>query len=120
MMKETQYGVSQNVLYDSRYKAIPVTIDAEQVTAVEGKKLVPAGTLILGVDGSVFDNRDSKAQPTSATGEIDGVLLHDVDVTDGDAIAAIVYAGSIWANKVNPSVTANVRTKLNQIKFITE
>lgn len=119
-MRETEYGVAKNVLYDSRYKAIPVTIDSEKVTAVEGRKIVEAGTLILGVDGSVFDDRKSKAEPTSASGEIDGVLLYDVDVTDGDARGALVYAGSIWANKVQPNVTANVKAKLNQIKFITE
>lgn len=119
-MREQEIGVTKEILYDSRYKAIPVTIDAEQVDAVDGKKIVEAGALILGVDGSVFDDRSSKAQPTTASGEIDGVLLYDVDVTHGDATGSLVYAGSVWANKVEPSVTTNVKTKLNQIKFITE
>lgn len=119
-MRETEISVSQEILYDSHYKAVPVTIDAEQVDAVDGRKIVPAGTLILGVGGSVFDDRSRKAQPTTASGEIDGVLLHDVDVTHGDAGGSLVYAGSVWANKVQPSVTANVKSKLNQIKFITE
>lgn len=113
-----EIGVSKEVLYDANFKAIPVTIDADKIT---GEKVVKAGTLLKGVDGSVFDDRTTLAEPADADGDIDGVLLYDVDVTDGNATGSLVYHGTLWANKVNDgTVNENVKEKLNQIKFITE
>lgn len=117
-MRNVEIGVSKEVLYDADFKAIPVTIDAEKVT---GDKVVKAGTLLKGVDGSVFEDRSLLVEPADADGEIDGVLLYDVDVTDEDKEGSLVYNGTLWTNKVNEGdVTANVKEKLNQIKFITE
>lgn len=121
-MKTETFGTSKEVLYDAEYKAVPVTIDSESVTAEDGKRVLEAGTLVRGDGASIFDDRGVKVVAgTTADTNLDGVLLYDVDVTDGDAAGACVYAGTLWANKVNGgNVPAEVRDQLNQIKFITE
>lgn len=119
MMNTTEFGTSKNVLYDGIYKAVPVTIDSENVTAVDGKKVMPAGTLIKGASASVFTDREQNAVATTgASGDIDGILLYDVDVTDGDAPGSCVYHATVWADKVEATISANVRSKLNQITFV--
>ena len=108
-----EIGVSKEVLYDADFKAIPVTIK-------QGNDL-KAGTLLSGVGGSVFDDRTLLAEPADVEGNIDGVLLYDVDASEENREGSLVYAGSLWANKVNGGdVTAEIKEKLNQIKFITE
>ena len=108
-----EIGVSKEVLYDADFKAIPVTIK-------QGNDL-KAGTLLSGVGGSVFDDRTLLAEPADVEGNIDGVLLYDVDAGEENREGSLVYVGSLWANKVNGGdVTAEIKEKLNQIKFITE
>lgn len=120
-MRDLEFGTSKEILYSADFQAIPVTLDAENVDVVDGKKVLKAGTLLTGAEGSLFDDRTDKAVETSgATGDIDGVLLYDVDLTYGDRAASLVYVGSVWANKVQANVTNNVKNKLNQIKFISE
>lgn len=127
-MTSRTFGVSKEVLYDSIYKAVPVTVDAEEVEAENGKKILPAGTLLKGANASVFDNREEKVvaanindlEGEGAEGFVDGVLLYDVDVTDGDAPASLVYNGTVWAQKVLPEVNDVVREQLTQIKFVQE
>lgn len=119
-MKSTQIGVSQEILYDSRYKSVPVTVASEQVTATDGRKVLKAGTFIKAETGSIFDDRSQRVVETAGTsGAIDGILLYDVDVTDGDAVGACVYNGTVWANKVGTgNITANMRTQLPQVTFV--
>lgn len=118
-MNRTTYGTSKEILYDGIYQAIPVTVDAESVEAVDGKKVVPAGTLIKGAVASVFaDRSQSVVATTGASGDIDGILLYDVDVTDGDAPGSCVYNATVWEDKIQNNVTANVRNKLPKITFI--
>lgn len=127
-MTSRTFGVSKEVLYDSIYKAIPVTVDADEVDAENGKKILPAGTLLKGANNSVFDNREEKVvvaniddlEGEDAEGFVDGVLLYDVDVTDGDAPASLVYNGTVWAQKVLPEVNDAVKEELPQIKFVQE
>ena len=108
-----EIGVSKEILYDADFKAIPVTI-------VKGNDL-KAGELLSGIGGSVFDDRSLLAEPADVEGDIDGVLLYDVDATEENKEASLVYAGSLWANKVNGGeITAEIKEKLNLIKFITE
>lgn len=120
-MKNIEIGVSKEILYDADFKAIPITIDGAKVTDVDGKKVVKAGTLLKGVGGSAFEDRSLLVEPADPEGDIDGVLLYDVDVTHENREGSLVYNGTLWANKVNGgNVTAEIKEQLNQIKFITE
>ena len=47
------------------------------------------------------------------------VALHDVDLTDGDSVVACVFKGTLREDKCNGgTVDANVKSKLNLIKFV--
>jgi len=60
---KTQYGNKYEILkYPKHYIAVAVTVDATGVSAgADGKKIVPAGTVIGGSRKSVLENLDEKA-----------------------------------------------------------
>ena len=119
MAKQT-IGQAKQILHDIKYKAITVTVadDIEGLETVNGRKVVPAGTLLVGQDGSVFANRQTLVEVADAAeGDIDGVLLNDVDVSDGPQVAALVYAGTIYSDKV-VGYTEAVDAKLPRIQFV--
>lgn len=115
-------GSTKEVLDNADYNAISVTVSASNGGDVttNGQKVVPAGTLLTGVNGSLFKNRNQKAVPVTdvAASIIDGVLLNDVDVTDGDATGALVHRGTIRSDKTI-GYTAEVDAKLPRIQFVT-
>ena len=93
---QTEYGTSKDILFNlDPYTARPIMVEDDGVEANEnGRKIVPAGTLI-GMDG--LKHNDANARY---------VLLKDVDVTHGPAAGAGVYRGTIDISKlpevVNP------------------
>lgn len=83
------------------------------------KKIVKAGTPLTG-------NLDARTTPFTAANadgsDVVGVLLHDVDVTVGDANGEIVIFGFINMNRIDTTTQAKINTtiqgKLPMIKFI--
>ena len=90
---QTTYGNKKGILrFPDHYVAVPVTVDDSGVTANgDGKKIVPAGTL---VGGGVLADPTAKvaALNTAAT---EGVLMEDADVTYGPAPAAMMLHGFV-------------------------
>ena len=84
----------------------------------DGKKIVKAGTPLA---GSV-EARDTAFTVAGADGTPCGVLLHDVDVTEGTANAQFVIFGFVDATKLDESVaamlTTEMKAKLPKITFI--
>ena len=81
----------------------------------EGKKVLKAGTPVGGAD--VLTNRQSVlVQNTEAP---QGVLLHDVDVTKGQANATLVVEGTIDIEKLDEEVKALVNTASANLKKVT-
>lgn len=87
----------------------------------DGKKIAKAGTPLTGnltARGTAF----VKASTTSGVSNAVGILLHDVDVTDGTKNAQVVVFGFIDLNKlesdVQELVTAEVKTALRMIQFV--
>lgn len=85
----------------------------------EGRTILPAGIPVGGAD--LIANR--QAVLTVNSEEPQGVLLHDVDVTDGQANATLVLQGIIDLEKVeepakNMLFGAVQAQKLNSIKVI--
>lgn len=87
----------------------------------DGKKIVKAGTPISGsleARGTAF----VKASTTEGVSNATGILLHDVDVTDGTKNAQVVVFGFIDLNKLDSAVqelvTAEVKTALRMIQFV--
>ena len=112
------------ILHNLDYEAISVTVDKSTTgTVVEnGRKILKAGTVVAGDGKSIFEDRTKKVKKltnaVSAT-YVDGILLHDVDVTDEDVTVAIVYRGTVREDRCeNGTIDANVKAKLNHIQFV--
>lgn len=116
-MKTTTITVSREILYDSDYKAVPVTIDSQKVTAEEGKKVLKAGTLLKGDGAKLLEDRTVSAVKANQN-DAEGILLYDVDATDANAFGAMVYHGTVWADKVNDGQVTTVKSRLPQITFV--
>ncbi|HEQ9014786.1 TPA: head decoration protein [Streptococcus pyogenes] len=115
-MNKRKVITSKEILHNLDYEAISVTLDSEKI----GKKVVPAGTVLAGVSVSVFKDRKQKVKTVTneevTTKEyVDGILLTDVDVTNGDATGACVYRGTINADKLADSSVAENYEDLEEV-----
>ena len=54
----------------------------------------------------------------TGTGDVDGILLNSVDVTDGEATGALLLAGFVDLDKINIEPSTNFKTKLPMIAFL--
>ena len=106
----------KNILkFPDHYVAMPVTVSDVGVSAnADGKKIVPAGTII---GGGFLTSLTTPAVKTNATGA-EGVLFDDVDVTYGPAAGAAILHGFIALDKLPEAPAAAAKTELNMIKFI--
>ena len=97
-----------------------VTVDSTGITAnADGKKIVPAGTIVGGKNGSVLldgnevvVNKNSKnaSSSTAETNGAEGILLNDVDVTYGNEAGAMLLHGFIDLKKLpEPPVADDYR-----------
>ena len=99
---QTNYGTSIDILFNlDPYTARPIMVSDEGVTAVDGKKIVKAGS-ILDVDGAIVNDETARY-----------VLLKDIDVTYGPAAGAGVYKGTLDEAKIeaNTEVTISAEAK---------
>lgn len=117
----TTIGSTKEILDNADYNAVSVTVSATDGGTVDkaGHKVVPAGTFLVGKAGSIFKDRNQSAVPVTdvvASG-IDGVLLNDVDVSDGDAPGALVHRGTVRSDKT-VGYTDAVDAKLPRIQFV--
>lgn len=112
------YGTRKTILVDEfNSTALPCMVANTGITAgSDGKKMVLAGTPIYG---------DKLARNTaftvSAAKEGDkpiGVILHDVDVTNGTANSQFVIFGFIDITKVDSSVVSALKTAEPDLKMI--
>ncbi|VTT01634.1 head decoration protein [Streptococcus dysgalactiae] len=122
-MIKRKVTTSKEILHNLPYEAISVTLDSGTIS----KGVVPAGTVLAGVSGSVFKDREQKVK-TVTNGEVSGkedicgILLYDVDLTNGDAAGSCVYRGTINADKLADTSIAEhyeeLAKKLPHIVFI--
>lgn len=103
---------------------ISVLVNNTGVTAdANGRKIIKAGTPV-GASANVLDIRNTvlSVTNTSATGEnAQGVLRHDVDVTDATspavANATLIVRGEVDSSKC-PTIVAEAKTALTHIIFV--
>lgn len=132
MIQKTSYpnNPKQIMLADSQMVSFPVIVANTDVTAgANGRKIIKAGTPIAG-DIEARNTAFTKAK-TTASGEPSvnksnavGILLHDVDVTDGNNNGIVVLFGFVDLEKLDEEtfklVTAEVKTALSgKIWFLT-
>ena len=110
-MKTMKIGVQRNVLIAPELAfTIGCQVGDTGVTAVEGKKIIPAGT-IVGAEASVLTERETvltvAGEDTIANAQ--GVLVNDVDVTEGTANGTLLVAGFVDLDKM-PEDAATLAT----------
>lgn len=82
----------------------------------EGKKIIKAGTPVGGsVD--VLTNRQTVL--TKGAENAQGVVMHDVDVTDGDGRATLVVSGYVDLYKLDSDVVTVVNSAKSTLTKIT-
>lgn len=83
-----------------------------------GRKIIKAGTPVGGTT-SVLTNRQTVL--TKGASNAQGVVLHDVDVTDGDGRATLVLAGYVDLYKLDSdvvSIVTDATATLTKITFL--
>lgn len=114
IIKETAVAPSQILFNVQNQMSVGVIVDEAVGTAGEdGKKIVKAGTPLNGdltARGTAFVAAKDTSNPAV------GVLLHDVDVTDGDANGTLLIWGFVNLNRMDSTtaglITATRKTEL--------
>lgn len=87
----------------------------------DGKKIAKAGTPLAG-DLTARGTAFTVASTTEGVSNAVGILLHDVDVTDGTKNAQVVVFGFIDLNKLDTDVQALIdngaKAALRMIQFV--
>lgn len=112
------YGAPKDILFLlDDYSAITVNVDdANVVAGSDGKKIVPAGTIM---GGGVLTDMTASAVPADGIGvAAEGILLHDVDVTDDDALGTLLVRGIVDEAKLDVKPTLAQKEQLKQIIFV--
>ena len=116
-IKRTSYAAPVQILANVGLQASVGCIVDDAIVAsadANGKKIAKAGTPII-VD---FSNLQTPATAGTATGNTptaNAVLLHDVDVTDGDANGTALYFGVVNINRLDTATQAKVSAGVNVI-----
>lgn len=126
-MQTVNYGAGKEILRVAEYIALPVTVSDEGIAAVDGKKIVKAGTILGGKsksallnEGELVVKKNIQGALTGAAGagvDAEGVLLSDVDVTYGANAGALVVNGVIKISKLPEAPTVDAKKALKQITF---
>lgn len=122
---QTDYNNTETILKFANApmvgKAVMVESDGIDANS-DGKKIVPAGTIVGGATQPVLENPDEPVAEKNEQGvdadAAEGVLLSDVDVTHGDAQGTMIIMGFIDKNKLPAAPAEDAVTALNMVKFI--
>lgn len=112
----TTYGNRKEILkFPDHFVALAITVnDAGVTTDADGKKIVPAGTIMGG--GVLADPTALSVKSNDENAE--GVLFNDVDVTYGPASGALLIHGFPDLAKLPEAPTEEAIAALKQITFI--
>lgn len=103
-MVKTDLTNTVEILKFNDFKAQPYVVSATGVTAdSDGRKIVKAGTPLPANDGTAK-----------------GILLYDVDVTNGDAAGALCYEGAFVTAKITANgitISAEAKAALPRCTF---
>lgn len=98
----TNYSVRPEILASDHFTTQTCTVTNAMGASVDGRTIVKAGT--------VFPANDATAV---------GIIVHDVDVTNGDAPAAYIDHGIVYSNRLPVAVDALALPVLKGITFRT-
>lgn len=117
---ETTYTNKKEILkFPDHYVNLAITVSDVGVTAnSEGKKIVPAGTILGG--GVLEDDTIEAVKATTDEGmsNAEGILFNDTDVTHGPASGALLIHGFVALDKLPTAPTDEEKAALKQITFL--
>lgn len=121
--KET-YGNTNQILFAVEHQVSMGVVVSEELGVAEGtKKVVKAGTPLTGSldERTTAFTEATAGSPTEASDAV-GVLLHDVDVTTGDANGTLLLFGFVNTNRIDATtkakLTDTVKKAMPMIKFV--
>ena len=103
--KETAGAPVQILGSTSPYYAIGIIVDDSAGTVVGSRKIVKAGTPLV-VDFANLKTPATKIDSNEAINTAKAILLHDVDVTNGDANGSGLVTGIVNYNRLETDVQA--------------
>lgn len=130
---KTSYGNVNQILFAPEHRiGVGVVVDDSKYVTEGGKKIVKAGTPLVGdltKRNAVFTVYTATTQTTEGGGTTStttsvpvGVLEHDVDVTLGEANGSLVVFGGVnlarYDSETKKMITADVISKMPRIIFI--
>lgn len=120
-MKSTTYVSSVNILIAPELAhTIGCIVGNTGVSAdSEGRKIIKAGTPVGG-STDVLENRQTVLSVTNSAesgATAQGIILHDVDVTAGNANATLIVAGVVDTAKIETPIVASAKSALTKIIF---
>ena len=124
----TSYNKPENDILLAPHLAFTINVQVGNtgVSTVGGRKIIPAGTPIGG-PVSALETRDTVLKVATggsaggsgvAGAQAQGVLRHDVDVTNGNANAEMVVTGVVDTSKCPDTLETNAKTALKNIVFV--
>ena len=113
-IKKTTYGGPVQILFNVQNQvSVNIRVDDAYSVTRDGRKIVPAGTPL---SGDLTARTTAFVKAVDTTHPATGVLLHDVDVTEGDANGTLLIWGFVDLNKVDSAtaalITATRKTEL--------
>lgn len=121
--KET-YGNTNQILFAVEHQVSMGVVVSKALGVAEGtKKVVKAGTPLTGkLDARTKAFTAATAGSSTEASNAVGVLLHDVDVTTGDANGTLLLFGFVNTNRIDATtkekLTDIVKAAMPMIKFV--
>lgn len=121
--KET-YGNTNQILFAVEHQVSMGVVVSKELGVAEGtKKVVKAGTPLTGnLDARTTAFTAATAGSSTEASNAVGVLLHDVDVTTGDANGTLLLFGFVNTNRIDATTKAKltdiVKAAMPMIKFV--
>lgn len=121
--KET-YGNTNQILFAIEHQVSMGVVVSKSLGVAEGtKKVVKAGTPLTGnLDARTTAFTAATAGSSTEASNAVGVLLHDVDVTTGDANGTLLLFGFVNTNRIDATtkakLTDTVKAAMPMIKFV--
>lgn len=119
-IKKTTGAAPVQILFDVQNQvSVSIVVDDGYSVTRDGRKIVPAGTPL---SGSLTARNTAFVKAVDNTKPATGVLLHDVDVTDGDTNGTLLIWGFVDLNKIDATtaelLTATRQDEMPSIKFL--
>lgn len=106
--KVSAVAPNQILMFAEPQVGVSIIVNNTNVTAdSDGKKIIKAGTPVAG-DLTARGTAFTKASGSDAV----GVLIHDVDVTTGNANASLLIFGFVDLNKLDTTTAALITTEV--------